>query len=75
MRCLVDGLDERGLCSGWAGSILGCWDGMGWDGYPLGVSVPKLSAFFMEIGPLCCLLFCVFFGVVYLSPKGRMVMG
>lgn len=39
MRCLVDGSSVGYVAAG-----LGAFwvDGMGWDGYPLGVPVPKL---------------------------------
>jgi hypothetical protein len=38
-------MDERDMERLGLGAFLAWGLGMGWDGYPLGVSVPKLSAF------------------------------
>lgn len=70
VRCLVDGLDERGLSNGWSG--LGAFWVVRMDGMDTRsvFRCQNCLLLLMEIGPLCYLL-CVFFGVVHLSLKGR----
>ena len=64
-----------GYGSGWAGSILGCWDGMGWDGMDTRSVFRSQNClpFYGNLSTLYYCLLCVcFFGSSV--PQGKRMM-